>query len=160
MIYIALVCILMALSSAKGRVLSEKSPSSLEGVESLVYKGTFHTINAVVYKHTWADFPDFGKECTAYLNVGGLNIESPYMQGEMQLRIGGASTLQQRDTLKGVLCDLMRTSEKKSLYTLETLDMSASVIYDDDNGKIVLTGSAISFISAGGGTIHFYGCSC
>ena len=160
--YIALVCILAALSPAKGRVLSEKGPSSLGGVEKLVYNGTFHSINAILYKHTWAEFPDFGKECTAYLNVGGLSISSPYMQGDMQLQITGAPTLQQRDTLKGVLCDLMRTGEKKSLFAMEAAMLAAAFIYRDDiNGNIELTGTAVvSFISVGGGTIHFYGCSC
>ena len=158
MSYIALVCILVALSPVKGRVLSEQDPSSPYEV---YYNGTFHTINAIVYKHTWADFPDFGKECTAYINVGGVNIESPYMQGKIQLSINGAPTLQQRDTLKGVLCDLMRTGEKKSLFVLESMYETVAVIYDyDANGKISLRGSAASFMSAGGGTIHFYGCSC
>ena len=157
--YIALVCILVALSPVKGRVLSEKTSPV---VEKLVYNGTFHTINAIVYKHTWVDFPDFGKECTAYINAGGVNIESPYMQGEMQLRITGAPTLQQRDTLKGVLCDLMRTGEYKSLTAIEALDRAESVFYraDNDNGSISLNGPAVSLISVSGGTIHFYGCSC
>ena len=154
--YIALVCILAALSPAKGRVLTEKN----SGVEKLSYNGTFHTINAIFYKHTWIDFPDFGKECTAYLNVGGVLIESPYMKGKIELRIG-APTLQQRDTLKGVLCDLMRTGGYKSLFVFESIYETVAVIYDyDDNGKISLRGSAASISSAGGGTIHFYGCSC
>ena len=159
--YIALVCILAALSPAKGRVLSEKGPSSLGGVEKLVYNGTFHSINAILYKHTWAEFPDFGKECTAYLNVGGLSISSPYMQGDMQLQITGAPTLQQRDALKGALCDLMRTGEYKSLFAGEAAMLADAFIYrNDKTGNVELTGPAISFLSVGGGTIHFWGCSC
>ena len=154
------MCILVALSPAKGRVLSEKGPSSPEVVERLVYNGTFHTVNAVVYKHTWADFPDFGKECTAYINVGGVNIESPYMQGKIQLSINGAPTLQQRDIMKGVLCGLMRTGEYKSLAAAGLLEKNLAVIYGDNNGEISLAGPAVSLVSVGGGSIHFYGCSC
>ena len=153
--YIALACILLALSPAKGRVLSEKNPV----VEKLSYNGTFHSINAFFYKHTWIEFPDFGRKCTAYINVGGLNIESPYMQGEMQLQIDGAPTLQQRDILKSFLCHLMRPGENKSIMAADTLYESLAVIHAD-NGVIELRGSAASIISVGGGTIHFYKCSC
>jgi len=101
---IAFIIICFAvLSPAKGRDIRDIYPGNW--VETFVSNGTYHTINAFVYKHTWADFPDFGKDCTAYINAGGLLIESPYFEGDIKITIKAVpeSTPQERDVLKGGL---------------------------------------------------------
>ena len=159
----AIFVILAALSPAKGRMLSEKAespPIDPDNYNVISYNGTYDTKNFLLYKQTRAYFPDFGKNCTAYINIGGILIESPYMEGEIQLRIIFLQTSQHRDALKSVLCDFMRTGEYTSIAAGNILWKSAYRFYTDDNGMLMLDGSAASFGSMGGGTIHFWGCSC
>ena len=75
---------LAALSPAEGRVLSEKA-SPREKHADLIYYGTYHSISALVYKHTWAEFPDFGEECTAYIHVGGVILDFLYWEGNIYM---------------------------------------------------------------------------
>jgi hypothetical protein len=141
----------------------ERGVFEKSGIEILFSKGTFHVINALFYKHTWIDFPDFGKECTAYINSGGVLLESPYFEGEIRLSIFARlySTPQERDDLKGVLCRLMRTGEYRLLRGGGALIFFGYRIHRDYNGgEILLGGTGASIISVNVGTIHFDGCSC
>ena len=144
----------------KGRGSTEQK----DGMEKILSSnGTFHTINVVfVYQHVWIDFPDFGKQCTAYINAGGVLVESPYFEGEIQLVVHASrgSTPQQKDDLKGVLCRLMRTGEYKNLVGLGFITVGGYGIYVDDIGEIVLRGIGATIFSMAGGTIRFSGCSC
>ena len=152
---VAFVVILAALSSAKGRVLQD-TPT----FETVSYDGTYTTEHLGV-KHTLAKFPyfDSGSECTAHINVYGLFLDSPFTYGDIQLQILYA-TPQAQDALKNVLCDLMRTGEYINLFSWEFLSSSRMNIYDDSNGKIILSGSAISLVGLGAGHVRFEGCSC
>ena len=150
------VCVILAaLSLAKGRVLQD-TPT----FETVSYNGTY-TTDHLAWKHTLAVFPYFGEKCTAHINVYGIFVGSPYTYGDIQLQIvyPRAST-DNLYGLKNVLCDLMRTTEYKDIFSWELLYSSGMIIYDDSNGKIILSGSAISLAGVGVGSVHFEGCSC
>ena len=148
---------LAALSPAEGRVLSEKTSPRERFLsrKDLIYYGTYHSISALVYKHTWAEFPDFGEECTAYIHVGGAILNLLYSEGTIYMETSRAS--------KSALCDIMRTGEYKPLIAAEAFALDYYTfgdIFGDVSNLITIGGISTSLLGVSGGTIHFYGCSC
>ena len=159
--------LLATLLPTEGRVLLYDEDEDDEPVyppdrifQTFSHHGRFKAVNLFVYKHTWATFSDFGSECKAYVNVGGLLLDSPYLQGDVNLQMSYSSADQWND-VGNVLCGLMRSGENKALFSLGAMSSSGIYFYTGDgNQSLFLEGDGISLVSFGGGTIHFSGCSC
>ena len=160
---IIIFSLLAILSPIQGRMLSQEFiDDGLEHRYDVKYDGTFRMINALAYKHIRADFPVFGNKCSAYVNGGGINVNSPYMEGMARLTIVGSNTPQERDDLKSRLCALMKSGDRHPIaFTEISASWAVVILYDGiDAGRVAIEGFGPTLISDGGGRIRFENCSC
>lgn len=168
-ISVIFIIILMTFSTAKGRVLFEaKTPSKADSPssepEEINYNGNFTLVNLIISKNVKAYFPSFGNKCSIDISVYGLNFESPYLEGNMNLTIyrnlasEKLSPKQQLDALKDSLCNIMKVGATLSEFS--SLGKTLYFLHQDDNGSILIVAPALSVIGGSFGSIDFYDCSC
>lgn len=144
------------------RLSEEKFYTNHTNVKSLEYTGLLTSFNTIGWKYVSITFPNFGKDCKLHMYSAGINIQIipiPVAVTTRAQMILTANSLEKLLSLENVLCDFMRRSSWKFVFSAGLPGLVSYGIYNND-GRIEILESTPSIISESLGFMTFDNCFC